>query len=71
MAGSTERVGRRAVAIQADRADPKAVMRSFEEAVAALGGLDILSPQRGGWPSWTRALAAIDAVVRLNQWESA
>lgn len=34
--------GRRAVAIQADSADPAAIARSVEDAVAALGGLDIL-----------------------------
>ncbi|WAJ29932.1 SDR family NAD(P)-dependent oxidoreductase [Antarcticirhabdus aurantiaca] len=34
--------GRRGVAIRADAADPAAVRRSVEEAVAALGGLDIL-----------------------------
>lgn len=39
---SIERVGRRAVAIQADSADPNAVQRSVDEAAAALGGLDIL-----------------------------
>jgi len=39
---SIERVGRRAVAIQADSADPEAITRSVSEAVAALGGLDIL-----------------------------
>lgn len=37
-----EAAGRRAVAIQADSADPKAIARSVEEAVAALGGIDIL-----------------------------
>ncbi|MEQ1942579.1 SDR family oxidoreductase [Mesorhizobium sp. VNQ89] len=34
--------GRKALAIQADSADPEAVKRSVEEAAAALGGLDIL-----------------------------
>ena len=34
--------GRKAVAIQADSADPAAIQRSVDEAVAALGGLDIL-----------------------------
>ncbi|MGO7093102.1 SDR family oxidoreductase [Rhizobium leguminosarum] len=37
-----ERKGRRALAIQADSADPAAVKRSVEEAAQALGGLDIL-----------------------------
>jgi len=39
---SIERHGRRAVAIQADSADPIAIRRSVDEAVGALGGLDIL-----------------------------
>jgi NAD(P)-dependent dehydrogenase (short-subunit alcohol dehydrogenase family) len=37
-----EAQGRRGFAIQADSADPEAVKRSVDEAVAALGGLDIL-----------------------------
>ena len=39
--------GRRAVAIQADSADPAAVKRSVDEAVQALGGLDILVSNAG------------------------
>ena len=39
---SIEANGRRGVAIQADNADPAAIKRSVEEAVGALGGLDIL-----------------------------
>jgi NAD(P)-dependent dehydrogenase (short-subunit alcohol dehydrogenase family) len=42
VAKSIEGVGRRAVAIQADSADPDAIARSVREAVAALGGIDIL-----------------------------
>lgn len=42
-----EAKGRRAVAIQADSADPEAVKRSVEAAVAALGGLDILVNNAG------------------------
>src|SRR3989344_5805027 len=34
--------GRRAFAIKADSADPKAIERSVAEAVTALGGMDIL-----------------------------
>lgn len=34
--------GRRAVSIQADSADPKAILRSVDEAVSKLGGIDIL-----------------------------
>jgi 3-oxoacyl-[acyl-carrier protein] reductase len=37
-----EGLGRRGVAIQADSADPEAIARSVSQAVAALGGLDIL-----------------------------
>jgi 3-oxoacyl-[acyl-carrier protein] reductase len=39
---SIERLGRRAIAIKADSADPSAIKRSVEDAVGALGGLDIL-----------------------------
>ena len=39
---SIERLGRRAVALQADSADPAAIKRSVDGAVKALGGLDIL-----------------------------
>ena len=39
---SIEELGRRAVAIQADSADPEAIARSVSEAVSSLGGLDIL-----------------------------
>ncbi|MEE2951878.1 MAG: SDR family oxidoreductase [Pseudomonadota bacterium] len=37
-----EKLSRRATAIQADSGDPAAIKRSVDEAVAALGGLDIL-----------------------------
>lgn len=39
---SIESLGRRAVAIKADSADPEAISRAVSEAVASLGGLDIL-----------------------------
>ena len=39
--------GRRAVAIQADSADPEAVRRSIDKTVAELGGLDILVNNAG------------------------
>ncbi|OON59162.1 oxidoreductase [Massilia sp. KIM] len=42
MAASIEGLGRRAIAIQADSADPEAITRSVDLAVDALGGLDIL-----------------------------
>lgn len=42
VARSIEATGRRAVAIKADSADPEAIARAVGEAVARLGGLDIL-----------------------------
>jgi 3-oxoacyl-[acyl-carrier protein] reductase len=39
--------GRRAVAIQADSADPKAIQNSIDKTVAELGGLDILVNNAG------------------------
>jgi NAD(P)-dependent dehydrogenase (short-subunit alcohol dehydrogenase family) len=42
VAKSIKSTGRRAIAIQADSADPDAITRSVSEAVSALGGLDIL-----------------------------
>lgn len=42
VARSIENTGRRAIPIQADSADPDAIMRSVDEAASALGGLDIL-----------------------------
>ncbi len=41
-ATSIENVERRAVAIQADSADPNAIARSVGEAMSSLGGIDIL-----------------------------
>ncbi|MGN8023844.1 SDR family NAD(P)-dependent oxidoreductase [Phyllobacterium sp. 22229] len=42
VAKSIESTGRRAVAIQADSADPEAITRAASDAITALGGLDIL-----------------------------
>ncbi|WCT73064.1 SDR family oxidoreductase [Sphingomonas naphthae] len=42
VADAIEKTGRRAVAIQADSADPDAITRAVGDAVSALGGLDIL-----------------------------
>lgn len=42
MTASIQELGRRAAAIQADSADPAAIARAVDEAVAALGGIDIL-----------------------------
>lgn len=45
--GQIEKLGRKAVAIQADSADPAAVKRSVDEAAKALGGLDIVVNNAG------------------------
>ena len=42
LVAAIEQKGRKAVAIQADSADPAAIQRSVDEAADALGGLDIL-----------------------------
>lgn len=42
LVAAIEQKGRKAVAIQADSADPVAIQRSVDEAAHALGGLDIL-----------------------------
>lgn len=44
---SIEEKGRKAIAIQADNADPAAIKRSVDETVGALGGLDILVNNAG------------------------
>ena len=44
---SIEATGRRAVAIQADSADPQAIERAVRDVVAALGGIDILVNSAG------------------------
>jgi NAD(P)-dependent dehydrogenase (short-subunit alcohol dehydrogenase family) len=64
-----EAKGRRAVAIQADSADPAAVKRSVDAAVEALGGLDILVNNAGiaTYESVAEAsLDAIDALLNVN-----
>src|SRR5690606_4699542 len=64
-----ENLGRRALAIQADSADPKAIVRAVDAAVSALGGLDILVNSAG--IGHTGAIADIDldeyqAVMDVN-----
>lgn len=61
--------GRRAVAIQADSADPVAVKRSVDEAAQALGGLDILVNNAAIALYDTIAnvsIAHIDALLNVN-----
>jgi NAD(P)-dependent dehydrogenase (short-subunit alcohol dehydrogenase family) len=66
---SIEGLGRKAVAIQADSADPAAVKRSVDDAAAALGGLDILVNNAGIALYATIAdfaVADIDALLKVN-----
>ena len=61
--------GRRAAAVQADSADPSAVMRSVDDAANALGGLDILvnnvgTARMGKFVDLS--LADIDAILNTN-----
>jgi NAD(P)-dependent dehydrogenase (short-subunit alcohol dehydrogenase family) len=61
--------GRKAIAIQADSADPVAVRRSVDEAARALGGLDILVNNAAIARSGTIAdirVADIDAMLEVN-----
>jgi 3-oxoacyl-[acyl-carrier protein] reductase len=46
---SIQALGREAVALQADAADPAAAGRAVDEAASALGGLDILVNNAGLW----------------------
>lgn len=66
---SIEELGRKAVAIQADSADPVAVKRSVDQAAERLGGLDILVNNAGVarlGPVETMSLADIDAILDVN-----
>ena len=61
--------GRKALAIQADSADPAAVKRSVEEAAEGLGGLDILVNSVGiarFGPFVDMSLEDIDALLNVN-----
>ncbi|WP_426955109.1 SDR family NAD(P)-dependent oxidoreductase [Muricoccus radiodurans] len=64
-----EALGRRAVSIQADSADPAAVQRSVQDAVKALGGLDILVNNAGIarlGPIESMSLEDLDALLHVN-----
>lgn len=64
-----EEKGRKALAIQADSADPAAVKRSIDEAAKALGGLDILVNNVGiarVGAFVDLSLADIDALLNVN-----
>lgn len=62
-------LGRKAVALQADAADPAAVRQAVDDAAAALGGLDILVNNAGlfrGGPIESLTLEDIDATLSVN-----
>jgi 3-oxoacyl-[acyl-carrier protein] reductase len=64
-----ERAGGKAVAIQADAADAKAVKGAVEKAVATLGGLDVLVNNAGTAipkPFEESTLEEIDRVIDIN-----
>ncbi len=64
-----EAKGRKALAIQADSADPAAVKRSVDEAAEGLGGLDILVNNAGiarFGPFADLSLEDIDALLNVN-----
>lgn len=61
--------GRRAVALQADAADPAAISAAVDSAAAELGGLDILVNNAGvflGGPVETLTLEDIDTTLAVN-----
>ncbi|MFF0258211.1 SDR family NAD(P)-dependent oxidoreductase [Streptomyces microflavus] len=64
-----EELGRRGLAIQADSADPEAVVRSVEEAAGSFGRLDILVNNAGIFPSGPvedMTLTEIDRTLAIN-----
>lgn len=66
---AVEALGRKAIAIQADSADPAAIKRSVDGAAHALGGLDILVNNAGITLYATIAdiaVADIDALLAVN-----
>jgi 3-oxoacyl-[acyl-carrier protein] reductase len=69
VASEIEALGRRALVIQADSADPAAVKRAVDEAARAFGGLDILVNNAGiyrGGDLATMTLADIDQTLAVN-----
>jgi 3-oxoacyl-[acyl-carrier protein] reductase len=70
LAAEIRALGRKAVAIQADAASPKAVKDAVEKTVAELGGLDILVNNAGvgtnGVPLTEESLEAIDHLLNVN-----
>jgi len=67
--GDIEALGRKAVALQVDNADPVAVAAAVDSAARALGGLDILVNNAGIWHygevgSWSAA--EIEAILAVN-----
>lgn len=68
--GEIRQKGRNAVSIQADSADPTAVLRAVEEAVSSLGGLDILV-NNAGIARYSNvgdedSLSDLDAMLNVN-----
>ena len=67
--GEIEKLGRRALAIQADSADPSAVKAAVDQAAKTFGGLDILVNNAGifrGGPIEAMTLDDIDATLAVN-----
>lgn len=69
VAGEIRALGRKAVVLQADGADPAALTAAVDEAAAELGGLDILVNNAGIWHygevgSWK--LDEIDRIIAVN-----
>ena len=66
---SIRKLGRLAIAVQADSADPQAIKRSVKEAVEALGGLDVLVNSAAiglAGPVAQVDLAAFQAMMDIN-----
>ena len=66
---SIRKLGRLAIAVQADSADPQAIKRSVKEAVEALGGLDVLVNSAAiglSGPVAQVDLAAFQAMMDIN-----